>query len=324
MTMLRSFWQSFSKKTGRVLAMSLAVFKPAAEKRTRERWLRGREQFDKLQKCDCAVVSYGKSGRTWLRVMMSRFYEVKHALPSGQLLNYDNFHHLNKDVPIVFFTHDNYTKDFTGNYNNKSDYRGTKVVLLVRHPGDVAVSQYFQWRYRMKPKKMWLNDFPEPGTDVPIYDFMMNEPVGLQKAIDFLNDWVDALRTFDSILLVRYEDMRRDPAAVLARILAFVGTPGTSGEIEEAVRFASVDNMRALERKRAFWLSGGRLQARDVSNPDSFKVRRAKVGGYRDYVDAEQARAIDARIAERLAPDFGYGIGDDAPAAARSIATAGR
>ena len=41
-------------------------------------------------------------------------------------------------------------------------------------------------------------------------------------------------------------------------------------------------------------------------NPDSFKVRRAKVGGYRDYFDEEQAAAIDALMAARQAPLFGY------------------
>jgi len=35
-------------------------------------------------------------------------------------------------------------------------------------------------------------------------------------------------------------------------------------------------------------------------------VRRAKVGGFRDYFDDEQVAAIEAMIAERLAPEMGY------------------
>ena len=31
------------------------------------------------------------------------------------------------------------------------------------------------------------------------------------------------------------------------------------------------------------------------------------IGGYRDYFDATQARALDALVAERLDPAFGYG-----------------
>ena len=40
------------------------------------------------------------------------------------------------------------------------DYAGKKVVLLVRNPADVAVSQYYQWKYRMKPNKVRSTTIP--------------------------------------------------------------------------------------------------------------------------------------------------------------------
>ena len=43
--------------------------------------------------------------------------------------------------------------------------------------------------------------------------------------------------------------------------------------------------MRKLEEKSTFWLAGSRMKPGDKANPNSFKVRRAKVGGYRDYFD---------------------------------------
>ena len=63
------------------------------------------------------------------------------------------------------------------------------------------------------------------------------------------------------------------------------------------MEFASIDNMRALEQKRVFWLSGRRMLAKDRSNPNTYKVRRAKVGGYRDDFTPEQLAAIDALVA---------------------------
>ncbi len=36
-------------------------------------------------------------------------------------------------------------------------------------------------------------------------------------------------------------------------------------------------------------------------------MRRAKVGGYRDYFDDEQVRQIDAFVDRHLLPGFGYG-----------------
>jgi len=71
-----------------------------------------------------------------------------------------------------------------------------------------------------------------------------------------------------------------------------------------------------LETKRVFWLSGSRMAPADRSNPDSYKVRRGKVGGYRDYFDDGQIARIDAIIGDRLSPFFGYGSVQDLEPAA--------
>jgi alcohol sulfotransferase len=65
--------------------------------------------------------------------------------------------------------------------------------------------------------------------------------------------------------------------------------------------------MKQLEQNRVFWLSGLRLRPGDRANPQSYKVRRAKVGGWRDYFDDQQVAAIDAFLAARPKPPFGYG-----------------
>ncbi len=103
---------------------------------------------------------------------------------------------------------------------------------------------------------------------------------------------------------------------MLGRVLDFIATPGTCAEISQAVEFASVESMRAMERSKKFRMSGSRLLPRDRDNPDSFKVRRAKVGGYRDYFDDAQIEQIDAYIRRHLSPVFGYGQRDGAPATA--------
>jgi len=174
----------------------------------------------------------------------------------------------------------------------------------------------------MKAHKKRLNNYPTDGEDVAIYDFMMRENIGIDKAITFMNGWAAALDTLETVFLVRYEDMRADPVGTLSRILEFIGTSVIPADVEDAVNFASVENMRALETKRTFWLSGGRMRAKDTSNPDSFKVRRAKVGGYRDYFDAEEAAAIENRIATRLDRRLGYGLRDGEPTADLTTASA--
>jgi hypothetical protein len=304
---LKPALDSVTKHITRFVVLKPLFWLPHERRIRLERWLRGRDQAQKLAKADVVVVSYGKSGRTWLRVMLSRFYQQRHGLREHALIGFENFHLHDRAIPRVFFTHDNYTKDYTGNAATKADYYGKKVVLLVRDPADVAVSQYHQWKFRMRPGKKSLNEYPEHGDEVPIQDFVIARKAGLDKAIAFLNEWARELPRLEQLLIVRYEDMRADPRATLARILAFIGTPGDPAAIEDAVTYASFENMRRLEERSSFWLAGGRMKARDKSNPESFKTRRGKVGGWRDYFDAAAVAQIEQRIASELLPGFGYG-----------------
>ena len=78
------------------------------------------------------------------------------------------------------------------------------------------------------------------------------------------------------LLILRYEDLRADQEATLKGLLEFLGTPATEAQIADAVAFASLDNMKQMERQRVFWLSGGRLVPKDRANPNSYKVRAAR------------------------------------------------
>ena len=304
------------KKLGREGRLLLQFYRPQEERVALERRLRGQAELEKLRRADCVIVSYGKSGRTWLRVLLSRFYQLRHGLSERHLLAFDNLHRKRPAIPIIHFTHDNYLKDFTGNADNKADYYDKKVVLLVRHPADVCVSQYFQWKFRMRPRKKVINEYPEHGTEVDIQDFVIRSGSGLRKIIDFMNLWAEEMPRVRDIHVLRYEDMRRSAETELSRLLEFIGTPGRPEEIREAVAFASVENMRKLEQRRVFWLSGSRMTPKDRGNPDSFKVRRAKVGGYRDYFDDAQAAEIDDLVQNRLSPAYGYADGAEGDRAA--------
>jgi len=296
------------QKVIRQVVLSLLFFLPDERKIAIERWLRGRDEFRKLTHADCVIVSFGKSGRTWLRVMISRFYQVRHDIAKKHMINFDNLHRKNSNIPRIFFTHDNYIKDYTKNFASKADFYNKKVVLLVRDPRDVAVSQFFQWKYRMRPAKKKINIYPLRDEDVPVFDFVMNSDVGLPKIIDFLNLWATETPRLKHLLVVRYEDMRANAEAQLKRIVDFIGTPGSEEQIKEAVDFASYENMKKMEQKRVFWLSGSRMVPKDRGNPNSYKVRRAKVGGYKDYFDDRQVAEIDALTDSRLSSAFGYEI----------------
>jgi hypothetical protein len=298
---------SILKKATREVVMALLFWLPDARRVRIERWLRGREEKKRLDRADVAVVSFGKSGRTWLRVMVTRYYQLLHGIPEGVLLGFENYHRRDRAIPKIFFTHDNYIKDYTGELDSKASFYGKKVVLLVRNPKDIAVSQYFQWQHRMRPAKKKLNRYPPDGAEVSAWDFVMDGNVGLPGIIDYLNLWAREADRVGNLLIIRYEDMRADPAAVLSRVMEFMNdAPAKQDVVEQAVEYASVENMRKLEEKSVFWLAGSRMKPGKKGDPNSYKVRRAKVGGYKDYFTEEEVAQIDALVAETLSPAFGY------------------
>jgi len=290
----------------RHIILLLCFWVPAGRRKKIERWLRGREEFAKLRRCDWVLMSWGKSGRTWLRVMLSRAYQLKGNLDAGELLDFDNLKTRNPQLPAVFFTHNNYLRDYTGNWHSKSHFKGKRIVLLVRDPRDVAVSQFFQWQFRMRPRKKFINDYPPHGADIDVWDFVLDREAGVPRIVEYFNGWAEAIPELEDLLVVRYEDMRSEPGAVLARILEFTGTDVTPEQVREAVDFAAYDNMKKMEQERFFKGSGARVKAADRDNPQSFKVRKAKVGGFRDYFTDEQCAQLD-RMVEKLDPMFGYG-----------------
>ncbi len=294
-----------ARAAARILIMALCFWLPAQQRKRLERWLRGREEFFKLQRSDWVLMSWGKSGRTWLRVMLSRAYQLKGGLPSDELLDFDNFRQQDDALPAVFFTHNNYLRDYTGNSESKAHFKGKRIVLLVRDPRDVAVSQFFQWKYRMRPNKKFINDYPAHGSAVEPWDFVQDPDAGVPRIIDYFNGWAQAVPELVDVLVIRYEDMRARPAEVLRKIFDFTGADISEQQIAEAVDFAAYDNMKKMEQERHFKGSGARVKPGDQANPQSFKVRKAKVGGYRDYFTDEQCKQLDDMMAE-LDPVFGY------------------
>ena len=177
LVMLYNIW----KRLSREVILFFAFFLSPERKRALERRLRGKEEFRKLGLADVVVVSFGKSGRTWVRVLLSRFFQLRFGLRPSAFIGFDNLHRKNDGIPRVFFTHDNYLRDFTGHQDSKADFYDKKVVLLVRQPGDVAVSQFHQWKFRMRPHKKGLNKYPEHGREVDVFSFATDEDAGLPK-----------------------------------------------------------------------------------------------------------------------------------------------
>lgn len=312
----RVFTTSDSTKKWSIIGTTALLPKPLRVK-TRAKLL-ARHEIAKAMQADLLLIAHPKSGNTWLKVMMSRLYQLRHGLPASLIVTSDELARRNAKGSRIVATNGYYSYEgavgrmlSAGQEHNP--LRHKPVLFLARNPCDIAVSWYFQFTKRQSaPKQELINAFIEHPIDrrtISMWDFVRHSDIGLPFLIDYLNDWERNITDLDRALLVRYEDLRNHPAEVLRRIFRFMGEDFSDEQIDEAVRFGSFDNLRKLESE-GFFKQGG-LVRRNTKDPESFKVRRAKIGGYRDYFSPEQVDELNALMAARLSPSLGFSMTED-------------
>ncbi|MEL6948077.1 MAG: sulfotransferase domain-containing protein [Pseudomonadota bacterium] len=204
---------------------------------------------------DHAMISFPKSGRTWLRVMLDKLeiaLDYSHA-GSGHV----SALHLSK-------------------LNNKERRKYRKIVFLHRDPRDTAVSGYHQTNSRLK------------GYDASISDFIRDPHHGVEKIDHFNRLWIETAANDPDILVVSYEQLKADTDACLAQICTFLEQDRAPDVIAKAVAEGAFEKMQAREKSGFYKKQYGKVLTQISSDdPNSAKVRKGKVGGYKDELSAQ-------------------------------------
>lgn len=237
----------------------------------------------------CYVVSYPKSGRTWLRTMMgyamAHHFGLEMALYEPALVVKKH----KKPAPYVRFIHDGVAGVSDSRSPTLTRYKNKQIILLVRDPRDVLISYYFHRTSRL-------------GESHQLDHFLNHADWGIGRQLSFLNRWYNQRGMFKDFLLVKYESLQADAASELQRIFTFLSFSEIGQEsIDAAVSYASFERMKA----RA-WQEDGRLRPTNPNDPNSHKVREGKVGGYKNHLNEQQISLLDSTIKTNLNPDFGY------------------
>jgi hypothetical protein len=245
-----------------------------------------RSKFSRPFDSDIYIISYPKSGRTWLRTLIGKYLSLKYNFPESKILATDSLP-ISGGLPKVSFTHDDSGMKDKTRYDKLSrdrrKYSNKKVVLMGRDIKDTLVSAYFQATKRR-------NVFE--GT---ISDFIATKEFGIHKILTFYDIWLRNQLVPKAFLFIRYEDLHRDTREILVKVLNFIGEATVDENlIEQSIEYCSFENLKKLEARNQF--RNRVLKPTNKSDPESFKVRKGKVGGYTQYLSEEDVAFIDKTI----------------------------
>ena len=255
--------------------------------------------MERLRSADTAFISFPKSGRTFVRVMLARLYQQQFGIDERALLKYSTLVRSPPEVPRLLFTH-------AGDAMHRPDqitidreaFGACKVILLARHPGDIAVSRYFHCKHRTTDRAR------QRLARQPLEQFIWTEQGGIPSIVEFLNQWADFSTHKRDMMIIRYEDILREPASSLAELAGFIGLHGDRDQIAEAVEFARFDRLKETERLGYF--RSNRMGAGRDGGANSYKVRAGGSGGFHALLGEEAQRAVRSYVESHLDPLFGY------------------
>jgi hypothetical protein len=215
-------------------------------------------------------------------------------------------------IPRIRFAHDFRPQWKTPEelQTDKSMYRHQKILLLVRDPRDILVSSFFE-KTKRKPAKRR----EKPRFTGTINEFVYQNIGGIDTIIAFYNNVPDEFRIF------RYEDLRQNVCETFTDVLKYIGLEEIDEKILDAVlELGRIEKMRKMEAQSARGAHASRrtdpdvesafmtraFQPADPNDPETFKVRKGKVGGFVDYLGEEEIAFLGKKISDELDPVFGY------------------
>jgi hypothetical protein len=234
-------------------------------------WLRHRG----LNSSDMFFAAYPKSGTTWARFVM---FEMLSGMPSG-------FRATNEQMPGVglhfnalrllpnggrfLATHEYYRNDYH------------RAIYMVRDARDVLLSE-FAFLSALEYYTKDLNHF--------VKTFLFTRVSAYGPWHKNVSSWLDSpIAKNGNMMIVRYEDLRKDPVPLFGQMADFLGAKVSEGKIKEAVANNSIQKMRVKEDKEPVRASiGGRF------------VRDGAVRGWVSKLSPEQVRLVEQYAGDTL------------------------
>lgn len=238
-----------------------------------------------LNPSDMFFCAYPKSGTTWARFVL---FEMLSGMASG-------FKATNQQMPGVGLHHNalrllpNGGRLVASHEYYRKDYH--RSIYMVRDARDVLLSEFAF----LSALEYYTNDL-----DSFVKTFLYTVVSAYGPWHKNVTSWLDSpIANNGNMMLVRYEDLRKDPVPLFAQMADFLGANVSEQKIREAVENNSIQNMRKKEDKEPVRASiKGRF------------VRDGKVRGWVSKLTPEQVALID-KVAGPTLQRLGYPLGSE-------------
>ncbi len=227
---------------------------------------------------DIFLVSYPRSGNTWLRFLLANLFGSDEPISFANIEQKIPDIYQNPDkvmcrlpIPRVLKSHEYF------------DARYPKVIYLVRDPRDVVLSYY---AYHQKNGWLLPNEqltaFGERFVTDGLYDVFgsWGHHVG---------SWLQADLGSEQFLLCRYEDLMERPLSELQKISAFLRQDWSESVMIGAMDESSLYRMRHLEQKQASNWATTRKTQQDIPF-----IGSGEVGGWQQKLPSQSVALIES------------------------------
>jgi hypothetical protein len=260
------------------------------------------------------LVSYPKSGNTWMRVLMENYWRDRDSpadinrlaltsmittralfdellcIDSGNLTLdevdalrpaiYRYFSTLHGGQKLFCKIHNAYQRLSNGDPIFPHDATAG-VIYIVRSPLDVAISYAYHNRSSIDQAIEQMGDAE--------HTLALTTETQWGQTHQWLSSWSGNVATWLEsgvrLHLVRYEDLTRDPAGTFSDAIRFITGDADPARIEKAIRFSSFGELQKQERERGF---GERM-----AGTAAF-FREGRAGGWRETLTTAQVARIVA------------------------------
>ena len=247
-------------------------------------WLRHRG----LDSRDVFLASYPRSGQHWARFQLFEILMSQSA----------DFDSLDSTIPKVgahgkapsilpsggrlIQTHEPWRKEYQ------------RAIYLVRDVRDIVLSDY-AWDESLD----LIKHFDIATLDDYLLPWLTGRVQTMSNWQDHTHSWLDSpLARNGNLILIRYEDMRRNTEDALVRMVEFIGVPADRRLIREAIANNSLENMRLKEDSSKKF--NPKTLGRQSGEEHRF-VRKGAVGGWRARLSDAQVQLIEQHTGQALA-----------------------